>query len=128
MYIDFLSTILKIPIILIIVNHRFYLITQGERIEANKSSDILDHAFVYCTKYYKGNFKRYDYFVINVNCHNDTNRRQVAQVICIVDVRQDTPLLLYSLKQLFIVQCLQEDTFTRHDGRTDIQNMYKQLK
>ena len=105
-----------------------YMITQGVRIEANKSADILDHAFVYCTKYYKGNFKRYDYVVVDVEYDNGTKGRQVAQVICIVDVRQDTPLLLYSLKQLFIVQYLQEDTFTRHDGRTDIQNMYKQLK
>jgi len=52
---------------------------------------------VYCTKYYKGNFKRYDYAVVDAKYDNGAKGRQVTQVICIVDVIQDTPQLLYSL-------------------------------
>jgi len=105
-----------------------FIITQGVRIEANKFADILYHAFVYCTKYYKSNFKLYDYVVVDVAYDNGTKGKQAAQVICIVDVRDYTSLYPNSLKQLIVVQYMQDATFSRNDGSTETQKMYKPLK
>ena len=107
----------------------YFNILQGVKFEANITSDILDHAFVYCTKYYKGKYKRYDYVVVNIKYDNGTEGRQVAQVVCVFDVIEDKDP--YStFKTLFTVQYLQDDVINpRVDGRNDDQTMmYKRLK
>ena len=107
----------------------YFNILQGVKFEANITADILDHAFVYCTKYYKGKYKRYDYVVVNIKYDNGTEGRQVAQVVCVIDVVEDEHP--YStVKTLFIVQYLQDDVINpRVDGRNDDQTMmYKRLK
>jgi len=128
MFINLLLTILKILINIFNYKGKYcYFISKGVRMEVNKSADKLDHAFVCCTKYYKGNFnndyKRNDYVVDDVNYNKGTKGRQVDQIVCIDDAMQDTPHCLYCLKQLFIVQYMQDDSFSRNDGRTDIQTM-----
>ena len=72
---------------------------------------------------------RYDYVVVNIKYDNGTEGRQVAQVVCVIDVVEDEHP--YStVKTLFIVQYLQDDVInSRVDGRNDDQTMmYKRLK
>jgi len=104
------------------------VVAQGVRNKANKYPDMLDYAFLFCTEYYKGNFMRYDYVVVDVKYNNGTKGRQFAQVICNIDVRQDTLLCLYSLKQFLLFRICNMTAFFRNDERNDIQNIYKQLK
>mgnify|MGYP000679763631 CR=1 FL=1 len=95
-------------------------IIQGVRVEANVDAGILDHTLVHCTKYYKGLFKRYDYVVVEVEYNDGTTGRQVAQVVCSLDMKHG---MLGQSKYLFIVQYMQEDDEVNNDH-----TMFKQLK
>ena len=94
-------------------------IIQGVRVEANDDAGILDHILVHCTKYYKGLFKRYDYVVVEVDYNDGTTGMQVAQVVCILDMKHG---MLGQSKYLFIVQYMQEDTNSRNHS------LFKTLK
>ena len=94
-------------------------IIQGVRVEANVDAGILDHILVHCTKYYKGLFKRYDYVVVEVDYNDGTTGMQVAQVVCILDMKHG---MLGQSKYLFIVQYMQEDTNSRNHS------LFKTLK
>ena len=109
------------------IKSKHFYILEGARVEANLDADILDHSLIYCSKNFKGQYKRYDYVVVECDYDDGTKGDQVAQVVNIIQIVEDDTTKLLPDKFLFIVQYMQEYT-NPNDKTNETQNMFKHLK
>ena len=100
-------------------------ILQGAIIRGDVDSGV-EPGIIYCTPDYKGEFKRYDYVVVEVEYDDGTKAYPVAQVITIIAMMHPVHKI-EEAQYLFIVQYLQNDN--KPVGVTnEFNNSFKQLR
>jgi len=105
-------------------NYTFYIL-QGAIFRGDIDSGV-EPGIIYCTSDYKGEYKRYDFVVVEVEYDDGTKANQVAQVISII-AKMYPRHKIEEAEYLFIVQYLQNDI--NPSGKSnEFNSSFKQLK